>query len=244
MKKIARSTLTTSILASTLYAGGAIVPQKTILESKATYKAEEKGFIKRVDGYIRVGYQSDREDATDLALGGKLHVETNSWNGISAGASVYTTNVIGSNEGAGVPFFNANNNSYAILGEAYLLGDWGNTMLKIGRQEIDTPFLDTDDIGMIPNTYEAALLINRDFANTTITLAHIERMAGVDAEVDPEKFENVRDNDHVQLVGVEYAFSDNLALSGWYYNLSNPQQTILHIQILPMLIALIVLSMR
>ena len=69
-------------------------------------------------------------------------------------------------------------------------------------------------------------------------------MAGVDAEVDPVKFEDVRDNDYVQLIGVEYAFSDNLALSGWYYNLSNPHTDNLLYIISPMLTACMVLSMK
>lgn len=220
MNKIVLSTI---ILISTIYAGGDITPVEAAIETKQVPQVEETGFVKTIDGYVRAGYQSDGENATDLALGVKLHIETNSWHGISAGASFYSTNDIGSNDGAGVPFFDATNNSYSILGEAYLLGQWGNTTIKLGRQEIDTPFLDTDDIGMVPNTYEALLIVNEDIANTTVTFSHVEKMAGVDAEVDPAKFENVRDNDHVQLLGIEYAFSDHLALSGWYYHLNNSE---------------------
>lgn len=222
MTKIVISTIAASMLTSTLYAGGDIAPVEPEVEVKIAPVAEKRDFFKTVDGYVRAGYQADGDDATDLALGGKLHVETNAWYGLSAGASFYTTNVIGDNDGAGVPFFDANNKSYSILGEAYIKGEWGNTMLKIGRQEIDTPFLDTDDIGMVPNTYEAALLVNTDITDTTITVGHIERMAGVDADVDPSKFEDIRSNDYVQLVGIEYEVSENLALSGWYYNLKNP----------------------
>jgi len=224
MNKIMISTIAASMLASRVYAGGDITPIESMVESP---KVDNFSFIKEVSGYIRAGYQntdiSVDTDYTDTALGGKLHIETTSWKGISAGASFYTTNVIfGNNEGEGVPFFDANNDSYSILGEAYLLGEWGNSMLKIGRQEIDTPFLDTDDIGMVPNTYEAALFVNKDITNTTITLAHIESMAGVDAEPDPAEFDDIRGNDYVQLAGVEYEATENLAFSGWYYNLKNP----------------------
>jgi len=208
-----------------LYAGGEITPVEPMVE---TTKVDNFSFIKEVSGYIRAGYQntdiSGDTDYTDTGLGGKLHIETTSWKGISAGASFYTTNVIfGNNEGEGVAFFDANNDSYSILGEAYLVGEWGNSMLKIGRQEIDTPFLDTDDIGMVPNTYEAAFFVNKDITNTTITLAHIERMAGIDAEPDPAEFDDIRNNDYVQLAGIEYEVTENLAISGWYYNLKNPQ---------------------
>ena len=221
MRQIIISTITASMLVSASYSGGDIVPVEPAVFIETAPNVEKFVFIKTIDGYIRGGYQADGEDATDLALGGKLHIETNTWYGLSAGASFYTTNVIGSNDGAGVPFFDANNKSYSILGEAYIQGNWGNTLIKVGRQELDTPFLDTDDIGMVPNTYEAAFLVNKDIANTTITVAHVERMAGVDVEIDPAEFEDIRNNGYVQLVGVEYEAADNLTLSGWYYNLSN-----------------------
>lgn len=223
MYKILLGTVAASLLTSFLVAGGDITPVEPAIEAPQSPKAIETGFIKTIEGYIRSGYQSDGEDATDLALGGKLHIETAEWSGISLGGSFYTTNTIGSSDGAGVPFFDANNDSYSILGEAYLKGVWGNSILKIGRQEIDTPFLDTDDIGMVPNTYEAALFVNKDFSNTTIIIAHIERMAGVDAEPDPAKFDDIRNNDYIQLLGVEYEVTENMALSGWYYNLKNPE---------------------
>lgn len=203
-----------------------IAEGESTLNSEKANNLENTSMIKEVSGYIRAGYQntdiSGDGDYTNTALGGKLHMETRSWHGISAGGSLYTTNVLfGNNEGEGVPFFDANNDSYTILGEAYLLGQWGNSILKIGRQEIDTPFLDTDDIGMVPNTYEGALFVNRDLPDTTIILAHVERMAGVDALFDPADFEDIRFNDYVQMVGIEYDATEHLAISGWYYNLQN-----------------------
>ena len=158
---------------TSLIAGGDIIP---VLE--APNGVEESSFIKDANGYIRAGYQnsdiSGDTDYTNTALGGKLHIETRSLSGISAGASIYTTNVVfGNTEGEGIPFFDANNDSYTNLGEAYLIGKWVNIKLKIGRQEIDTPYLDTDDIAMVTNTYEAALFINKEIPNTTIKLANV-----------------------------------------------------------------------
>jgi imipenem/basic amino acid-specific outer membrane pore len=178
-------------------------------------------FIKEVSGYIRAGYQSDHEEASDLALGGKLHLQTNAFYGISAGFSLYGTERIGSSEGAGVPFFDANGDSYAIIGEAYLKGSWGDSTLKVGRQEIDTPFLDTDDIGMIPNTFEALYFVDESIDDLTLTMAYVTRMAGVDAEHDPKQFEKIRNNEQVQFLGLEYAITEDLSASAWYYHLDN-----------------------
>jgi len=215
MGKLALSTTILMIMSIGIEAGGNITP---VVPGAPV--AEKTSFIKTVGGYIRFGYQHDDKSNTDLALGGKLHIETKAWNGISAGASFYTTNTLGQHDGAGYPFFDGNNHSYSILGEAYLLGQWGDTTLKMGRQEIDTPFADTDDIGMIPDTYEAAVLINKDIADTTIILAQLQKGAGVDFDK-PSKFTKINDSNNVQTLGVIYEGIEGLAISGWYYNLKD-----------------------
>lgn len=218
MKKIVLSTITGSMLTSMLYAGGDISLVEPIVEVRPQVK--EKAFFKTVEGYVRAGYQNDGKDATDLALGGKLHVETNVWYGFSAGASFYTTHAIGDNDGAGVPFLDSNNGSYDILGEAYIQAQYGNTTFKAGRQEIDTPYADTDDIGMIPNTFEAYVLTNTDIANTTLMAAYITKMAGVDADV-PEEFTNTGMDNGIATFGIVYEGIENLALQGWYYDIQD-----------------------
>ena len=176
-------------------------------------------FLKSADGYVRAGYQADDNSDQDLALGGKLHIDTKSWNGISAGASFYTTNVIAhNNDGAGYPFFDSDNDSYSILGEAYLQAVYKNTILKVGRQEIDTPFADTDDIGMVPDTYRAAILINKDIPDTTLIAGYLDKWAGIDAPK-PEKFTDINGDNGVWVVGSTYEGIKGLTLSAWYYSL-------------------------
>lgn len=183
--------------------------------------ANKTSIIKKTNGYVRLGYQNDTKGNVDLAIGGKLHVETKEWNYLSAGLSFYTTHIIGGlNDEAGVPFFGSNNQSYSILGEAYIKWKFKNTLMKIGRQELDTPYADTDDVGMVPNTFEAALIQNKDIENTTVTAAYINNMAGVDASV-PEKFTDDGMSDGVYAIGVNYKGIENLELQGWYYSIQD-----------------------
>jgi len=218
MRKIAYSVAALSLLANIAFAGGDVAPVAPVVEAQ---KPVADNFFKTVDGYLRIGYQHDSGSITDAAIGGKLHVETKSWNGLSVGASFYTTHVIGGqNDGGSFPFFDGDNKSYSILGEAYLLGQWGNTTIKIGRQELDTPFADGDDNGMIPNTFEVAVLVNKDLPDTTIVLAHVHKWSGVDAD-EPSKFTKMNGNKGVQALGVIYEGIEGLALSGWYYRLKD-----------------------
>jgi hypothetical protein len=178
--------------------------------------------VKSVEGYVRVGYQNhdistDKSYKSD-SIGGKLHIDTKEYQGVSGGVSFYTTNKINDHDKEGVGFFNSDYNSYSILGEIYMEVVFGNTSVKLGRQELDTPFADTDDIGMIPNSFEAGVLINKDIKDTTIVLANVQKWAGVDAPK-PETFTKMQNDDSVQVLGITYEGVENLSLSGWYYDL-------------------------
>jgi len=177
-----------------------------------------------VDGYIRGTYHThdikDDQVYKSDAIGGKLHFETASTDGVSLGASLYASASIFHNDNEGlISLRGETHNSYAIVGEAYLKGEFGKSILKIGRQEIETPFAQMDDIGMIPNTFEAMTFVNNDMENTTLFLGQIQKMSGVDAEV-IDKFTKVNGSKHMQVLGLNYDGIANLELSGWYSRLS------------------------
>jgi hypothetical protein len=167
------------------------------------------------DGYLRAGFQ--HQDDSEFAVGGKLHFETNPINCVSFGTSFYTTQGIDKKYNSGVTFFSSSKHSYSILGEAYIKAMIQNTEIKLGRQEIDTPYADTDDIGMVPNSFEALTFSNSSFKDTTIFAGYLKKMSGVDAQI-PEKFNSIGD---VYTVGMIYEAFDGLTLSSWYYDASD-----------------------
>ncbi|HHD79282.1 MAG TPA: outer membrane porin, OprD family [Epsilonproteobacteria bacterium] len=180
-----------------------------------------------VDGYTRAGYEihnvKDDDTFNDGALGGKLHIETASISGMSVGASFYTSNSFGSADNRGlVPFRGEAAHSYTILGEAYFKAVFGNTTLKLGRQEIETPFAQVDDIGIVPNTFEAYILENKDLPDTTLFIGHIQKMAGVDAEV-VDTFTRVNGDNNMQVIGLHYEGIKDLTLDTWYYKLKDAE---------------------
>jgi len=164
------------------------------------------------DGYLRAGYQY--QDESELAVGGKLHVESQPANSLSFGASFYTTQGIDQKYNDGISFFSSDKHSYSILGEAYIKAELSNTTFKIGRQELDTPYADTDDIGMIPNTFEAVTFSNSSLKDTTISVFYLTKMSGVDSDK-PEKFNSIGD---VYSLGVTYEGFEDSRLSAWYYD--------------------------
>jgi len=143
----------------------------------------------KASGQIRAMYIQDDfkpSTATDLstfALGGKLKFETAPLYGISAGVSFFTTNSLSDEKTAKTVgnMYDGAGKGYSILGEAYLAGTYGKTTVKVGRQQIDSPLAGSDDVRMIPNLFDAALVINTDLPDTTVIGGYVARMAGLDS---------------------------------------------------------------
>jgi hypothetical protein len=180
-----------------------------------------------LDGYIRGTYQNHdvKRDRVykDDAIGGKLHFETDSMDGVSLGASLYASSSVINYDNRGlIALRGETHKSYSILGEAYLKSEFGKNILTIGRQEIETPFAQIDDIGMIPNTFEAVTLINNEMEDTILFLGQIQKMSGVDAEIIDE-FTKVNGSKKMQVLGLTYDGIADLALLGWYYRMSGAE---------------------
>ena len=120
-------------------------------------------------------------DRDGFALGGKIGFETAPLYGVSAGAVFYTTNKLDDESKTATKndktLFDGNDDSYSTLGQAYIQGKFGATTVKVGRQQLDTPLAGSDDARMIPNLFEAAVVINGDIKDTTLIGAHVTRVS-------------------------------------------------------------------
>ncbi|BAF71761.1 OprD family outer membrane porin [Sulfurovum sp. NBC37-1] len=186
-------------------------------------------------GQLRAGYITFNENGNErnsaYALGGHYHIDSKRWNGLKVGLSAYTVLNLGINQDRNdinPDFFNAEGNSFIQLTEAYLDGKWGKTEIKLGRQLLDTPHADSDDIRMIPNYFEAYTLTNTDIDNLMLSAGFINRMAGWENGVDASKFVKIyetmgTDNemDGIAYVSAVYEGIKDLTLSLWYYNYNN-----------------------
>lgn len=213
--KIKSKIIVISLIASTQLAlFGAVIP-------------EDKGAI---SGLIRLGYvNQDNEASQDTyatAIGGILKYETPVWNGVKLGVAGYGSQKLpfatGSwNEGkTSLDFLGENGNSFAYVGEAYADYSAKDLNIRIGRQLIDTPLINTDDIRMLPNTYQAALATYSGIEKTTFTGGYIQRWAGYDSGADLSKFKKVAQGScGAALIGFTNESVDDLAVQGWFYSI-------------------------
>ena len=195
----------------------------------------EYDLMEHAKGQLRAGYITFSEDdasrTSAYALGGHFHFNTKRWNGLMVGAEAYTVLDLGINQNflnVNGDFFDENRKSFILLSQAYLDGKWGNTEIKLGRQVLDTPHADSDDIRMIPNYFEAYTVTNTDIDDLTLSAGIIDKMAGWENGVNSSKFIDVSEtlgvNDDID--GIYYASAvyegiKDLSLSLWYYHYSD-----------------------
>jgi hypothetical protein len=170
---------------------------------------------------IRIGYVKDINHDVTNAIGLTYKYEQNITTNIEFGTALYSTYAINNqNEATQFTFLDTNNKGYSTLGELYINYSIDTTSIKIGRQALDTPHLDTDDIAMVSNSFEAISIVDKSFKDTTITLASVNKWSGVDSP-EVSKFTNIQNNKPLNMIGIEYEGFNDIALSVWEYDLED-----------------------
>jgi len=179
----------------------------------------------KVSGRLRVAYgsydykQIDSLDTYATALGGILKYELAAYNGFNAGVAMYASHDIDIMTGDGDKQnsdFSSKKGSYAELGEAYINYKYSDLNIRIGRQLLDTPLADSDDIRMIQNSFTAAVA-TYNYRGVTIMAGKIKSWQGYDAGLD-EGWVNIGKNG-VNFGGLSY--NDMWEFNAWYYNIAN-----------------------
>jgi len=181
-----------------------------------------------VSGNIRSiysGYNNDNDTNTyATAIGGQLKYVLANYKGFSGGIVFTTTHDINfasgdRNKGERNSDISSTKGSYTQLTQAYINYEFRGLNLRVGRQLIDTPLADSDDIRMTPDTFEgytASYKLN-DFS---FMAGHLNRWQGYDAGLDVNNPWVKMGKNGVNFGGVIFS-NDLLEANAWYYNISN-----------------------
>jgi len=107
-----------------------------------------------------------------------LGLENNLVGNVWGGAQTVTAGT-GASFGKALSGVKVNNANW--VNEAWLAATAGNTTVKLGRMELDTPLAFTEKWSIEKNTFEAAVLINTDLPDTTVVAAFIGNGNGTEA---------------------------------------------------------------
>lgn len=139
--------------------------------------------------------------AKDTAFGGLFYYKTDMLKGISFGAALATTNCIVDNDDHATYYgiLGSGHESVTRMQEYYLQGNFFDTQIKIGAQEINTPFLSKHDVRMMPRTFRGLSAVNTSVKNLKLSGFYIrDAMTWTD-----EQFRSIGTDD-VYIAGASY----------------------------------------
>lgn len=144
----------------------------------------------KASGNIRAfWYDGDRDlkiDRTSLTVGGILSYQTAPFYGVQANASFFSSNGITSltqmPESGQTSNLKSDGSSINILGEAALSYTYYDTIVKYGRQRLNTPLTNDYYNRMLPNSFEALTLENCSIADVTLKGAYITKWKYKDSD--------------------------------------------------------------
>jgi hypothetical protein len=190
------------------------------------------------------------------ALGGYLGYETAPLHNISIGATFYTSNpFLGSNSadrdglgGLAEPDY-SDQESYHVLGEAFIKYQNDEHLFKVGRQEMpDYRFISLSNIRMTPFTHEGAIYENTSIEGLKVSTAYITGQKDRNAEefenmvrsarvntskirgsYDPTNFDSdgkyIGDDKDMPMIGAIYS-QDNWKVEAWDYYVNDFVNTV------------------
>jgi len=197
----------------------------------------------KVDGQAVVYYQTNADQGTNQDLLNKANSAAN------FGVSIGATADLGAGFGAGVRGYyldtlglegNIVNNVIQVgdvtdpvggagwLGEAYLTYSLGNTMIKAGRQEVDTPFAFSETWSVFPTTFDGTLIVNKDIQDITLVGAflaevnsngNMDNFAAVGAPTNAGGLNAFAAGNGAYLLAATYTGLENTTINGYAYNL-------------------------
>jgi len=176
----------------------------------------------KVSGQVKTVYgeynYKNKNDTYSTAIGGIIKYELASLNGFNAAAAVYTSHDIPFATGEGVKQnseLSSKSGSYTEMAEAYINYKYEDFNFRAGRQVLNTPLADSDDIRMISNTFEA-YIATYNFKGLEVMAGSIQSWQGFDAGLEAPWVET--GDNGTYFTGVSY--SDGLEFNLWYYNIT------------------------
>jgi hypothetical protein len=187
----------------------------------------------RVGGQLELMYSGYRERGSNAtganpystAIGGQLQYETGHWHGFGLGVEFTTVHEIAplsgeSGKGERAVMLVSPQGSYTQLSQAYLEYLNQGFIFRAGRQVIETPLADSDDIRIVNNTFEA---YTASYKTETLSWmgGFISRWQGTDAGMLDKAWQKTGKNG-TWFTGITY-IEDRIHLGAWYYDISETE---------------------
>jgi len=191
-----------------------------------------------ISGDIRVGWldydysnpapsdasiNNGHTDSQGFYVISKLSLASPKYNNMYVKATLAGTTDFGlnnhDNESRNFVFDPKENRSYAILQEIYLSYEDDENKFLIGREEIITPMIDTDDWYMFANSFELAYYKNESLKDIKLSAIYFHKMSGVwDSSANGTEFHSMSDTSFVAQEDKDNANDSGVVAFAFEYN--------------------------
>ncbi|RLA72618.1 MAG: hypothetical protein DRG78_23620 [Epsilonproteobacteria bacterium] len=235
MLKTIKLLLLSLLLAQTLYAIDNI---DYTVEANLFYATYDDSYNnKRVDANKQTDKSSlfDKESSIG-EFGLQLGVSADIAKWLDAGLILALTSPLGMQNFMVDGTFTGSTKTRAWVNEVWVGVKFKRTSLKIGRMQIDTPFLFSENWSVVPETFESAILHSNDIPDTTVYIATVGKYNGpsvlgggyADYYFDNNNTLDVSDGKIFQdfhnhgaiAVGAINGSIENLSIQAWYYGVN------------------------
>lgn len=179
----------------------------------------------KISGQLRALYSgydySGAQNQYATAVGAQIKYELAEFHGFNVAVEFSTAHDIDFATGEGVHHsseISSEKGNYTELSQAYINYKNGGVNLRAGRQLIDTPLADSDDIRIIANTFEAYTL-SYEQESLTFMGGLLTRWQGTDTGLSPHDHWSDTGEDGTYFGGLSYS-DDFIDSSVWYYGIS------------------------
>jgi len=115
--------------------------------------------------------------------------------------------------------FGPDRESFAILQEAYISYEKDGHKALVGREELVTPMIESDDYYMLADSFEVAYYQYSDIENITLCITYFHKMSGVwDSGADGTEFHSMSDASFVSQSDKDNADDSGIISANFEYN--------------------------
>lgn len=183
--------------------------------------------------YYDRDFDGDQTEREDYATGGLFGYKSAALKGVSFGLTFATANDTGSSDSKAVYGLLAkdgsgNHDSVTRIQEAYVQGQWFDTTIKYGGQMLNTPFMNGNDIRLLPKSYKGASVINKSINNLELQGYYVTGYMGWADDDYMDMSESVNtaadDNNPMLIGGAKYKLpvsALDASVEGWVYSMSD-----------------------
>ncbi len=175
----------------------------------------------------KISNTPNKTEKSATSIGGEFGINSAEFYGLQMHVAAYISQGISflnpSNNSLNGDFFSKDLDSFAYLSEASINYNSDIFQTKIGRVKVDTPYANSDDIRMAPNTFEG-VWGNIDYSeNLNTQLVYFNRWAGYDSQdgdsgAFQDEFKDLVSEESFGMVGASltYEYAPDSEISFWY----------------------------